>query len=154
MATFKEALTTSLTNFSKSIAKTYIKTANIVDNLLSTDSTLPLSAKQGNVLQTQISTLNSNLGDMQHVKRINFSAGNSSKCSLKTNSVYLLITGHPLRSAASGMYLISYNSNDYYVITPILSSEYIALSIADGILTVDCSGTNAMAFVALYKVIY
>ena len=61
MATFKEALTTSLTNFAKSIAKTYPKTANIVDNLLSTDSTLPLSAKQGNVLQTQIDTLNSNL---------------------------------------------------------------------------------------------
>ena len=61
MATFKEALTTSLTNFSKSIAKTYPKTANIVDNLLSTDSTLPLSAKQGNVLQTQIDTLNSNM---------------------------------------------------------------------------------------------
>ena len=60
MATFKEALTTSLTNFSKSIAKTYPKTVNIVDNLLSTDSTLPLSAKQGNVLQTQIDTLNSN----------------------------------------------------------------------------------------------
>lgn len=60
MATFKEALTTSLTNFAKSIAKTYPKTANIVDNLLSTDSTLPLSAKQGNVLQTQIDTLNSN----------------------------------------------------------------------------------------------
>ena len=61
MATFKEALTTSLTNFAKSIAKTYPKTANIVDNLLSTDSTLPLSAKQGNVLQTQIDELNSNL---------------------------------------------------------------------------------------------
>lgn len=61
MATFKEALTTSLTNFAKSIAKTYPKTANIVDNLLSTDSTLPLSAKQGNVLQTQIDTLNSNM---------------------------------------------------------------------------------------------
>lgn len=61
MATFKEALTTSLTNFAKSIAKTYSKTADIVDNLLSTDSTLPLSAKQGNVLQTQIDTLNSNL---------------------------------------------------------------------------------------------
>ena len=61
MATFKEALTTSLTNFAKSIAKTYPKTANIVDNLLSTDSTLPLSAKQGNVLQTEIDTLNSNL---------------------------------------------------------------------------------------------
>lgn len=61
MATFKEALTTSLTNFAKSIAKTYPKTADIVDNLLSTDSTLPLSAKQGNVLQTQIDTLNSNL---------------------------------------------------------------------------------------------
>lgn len=60
MATFKEALTTSLTNFAKSIAKTYPKTANIVDNLLSTDSTLPLSAKQGNVLQKQIDTLNSN----------------------------------------------------------------------------------------------
>ena len=60
MATFKEALTTSLTNFAKSIAKTYPKTANIVDNLLSTDSTLPLSAKQGNVLQTEIDTLNSN----------------------------------------------------------------------------------------------
>ena len=60
MATFKEALTTSLTNFAKSIAKTYPKTANIVDNLLSTDSTLPLSANQGNVLQTQIDTLNSN----------------------------------------------------------------------------------------------
>lgn len=88
------------------------------------------------------------------MKRISFSAGNSSTCSLKANSVYLLITGHPLRSKASGMYLISYNSNDYYVITPILSSEYIALSLADGILTVDCSGTNAMAFGALYKVIY
>ena len=61
MATFKEALTTSLTNFAKSIAKTYPKTANIVDNLLSTDSTLPLSAKQGNVLQTQIDELNSNM---------------------------------------------------------------------------------------------
>lgn len=61
MATFKEALTTSLTNFAKSIAKTYPKTANIVDNLLSTDSTLPLSAKQGNVLQKQIDTLNSNI---------------------------------------------------------------------------------------------
>lgn len=60
MATFKEALTTSLANFSKSIAKTYSKTADIVDNLLSTDSTLPLSAKQGSVLQTQIDTLNSN----------------------------------------------------------------------------------------------
>lgn len=60
MATFKEALTTSLANFSKSIAKTYLKTANIVDNLLSTDSTLPLSAKQGNVLQSEIDTLNSN----------------------------------------------------------------------------------------------
>ena len=66
MATFKEALTTSLTNFSKSIAKTYPKTANIVDNLLSTDSTLPLSAKQGNVLQTEIDTLNSNF----HTKTI------------------------------------------------------------------------------------
>lgn len=60
MATFKEALTTSLTNFAKSIAKTYPKTANIVDNLLSTDSTLPLSAKQGNVLKGKIDTLNSN----------------------------------------------------------------------------------------------
>lgn len=64
MATFKEALTTSLTNFAKSIAKTYPKTANIVDNLLSTDSTLPLSAKQGNVLQKQIDTLNSNLNGL------------------------------------------------------------------------------------------
>lgn len=99
-------------------------------------------------------SLNSNLGDIQHVKRINFSAGNSSTCSLKTNSVYLLITGHPLRNGASGMYLISYNSNAYHVVTPILKSEYISCSIADGILTVECSGTNAMAFGALYKVIY
>ena len=67
MATFKEALTTSLTNFAKSIAKTYPKTANIVDNLLSTDSTLPLSAKQGNVLQTQISTLNSNINNRHFI---------------------------------------------------------------------------------------
>ena len=90
---------------------------------------------------------------MQHVKRINFSVENSSTCYLKTNSVYLLITGHPLRSKASGMYLISYNSNAYHVVTPILKSEYISCSIADGILTVECSGTG-MAFGALYKVIY
>lgn len=78
MATFKEALTTSLTNFAKSIAKTYPKTANIVDNLLSTDSTLPLSAKQGNVLQTQIDTLNSNI----HTKTIadsNYNYANTAK---------------------------------------------------------------------------
>lgn len=87
------------------------------------------------------------------MKRISFSAGYSSTCSLKTNSVYLLITGQPLRSKASGMYLISYNSNAYHVITPILESEYISCSIADGILTVECSETG-MAFGALYKVIY
>ena len=88
------------------------------------------------------------------MKRISFLAGTSLTCSIKTNSVYLLITGHPLRSKASGMYLISYNSNAYHVVTPILKSEYISCSIADGILTVECSGTNAMAFGALYKVIY
>ena len=91
---------------------------------------------------------------MQHVKRISFSAGNSVTVSLKTSSVYLLITGQPLREKASGMYLISYYDNNYHVITPILSSEYITLSLADGILTIECSGTNAMAFGALYKVIY
>ena len=97
MATFKEALTTSLTNFSKSIAKTYIKTANIVDNLLSTDSTLPLSAKQGNVLQTQISTLNSNkvftksatqkLGEITSLADADQFAG-------KTGIVYLNLAGN------------------------------------------------------------
>ena len=154
MATFKEALTTSLANFSKSIAKTYSKTADIVDNLLSTDSTLPLSAKQGSVLQTQIDTLNSNMGDMRFVERITFSEGTTKTVTLTRSSVYLLITGQPLREKASGMYLISYYDNNYHVITPILSSEYITLSLADGILTIECSGTNAMAFSALYKVIY
>lgn len=97
MATFKEALTTSLTNFAKSIAKTYPKTANIVDNLLSTDSTLPLSAKQGNVLQTQIDTLNSNkvftksatqkLGEITSLADADQFAG-------KTGVVYLNLAGN------------------------------------------------------------
>lgn len=78
MATFKEALTTSLANFSKSIAKTYLKTADIVDNLLSTDSTLPLSAKQGNVLQTEIDALNSNSNTGINVNYEYVNAGYSS----------------------------------------------------------------------------
>ena len=97
MATFKEALTTSLTNFAKSIAKTYSKTADIVDNLLSTDSTLPLSAKQGNVLQTQIDALNSNkvftksatqkLGEITSLADADQFAG-------KTGIVYLNLAGN------------------------------------------------------------
>ena len=99
MATFKEALTTSLTNFAKSIAKTYPKTANIVDNLLSTDSTLPLSAKQGNVLQTQIDTLNSNMKvspkGLKHISQ------NIAISGVQTNTVtleeggYLIFQTHP-----------------------------------------------------------
>ena len=90
MATFKEALTTSLTNFAKSIAKTYPKTANIVDNLLSTDSTLPLSAKQGNVLQTQIDTLNSNkIG--YSIYKTSITPNSSVNLTLTINRVYMLI---------------------------------------------------------------
>lgn len=101
--------------------------------------------------KNHVSTLNSNLGDMQHVKRISFSAGNSVTVSLNASSVYLLITGHPLREKASGMYLISYYDNNYHGITPILSSECITISLADRILTIECAD---MAFGALYKVIY
>lgn len=84
MATFKEALTTSLANFAKSIAKTYPKTANIVDNLLSTDSTLPLSAKQGNVLQTQIDTLNSNKSEIK-VEIISITTDEYGVCDFSTD---------------------------------------------------------------------
>lgn len=99
MATFKEALTTSLTNFAKSIAKTYPKTANIVDNLLSTDSTLPLSAKQGNVLQTQIDTLNSNLNKCPVNKfiithNVSTKTTDTSTVTLE-EGVYIITQAHP-----------------------------------------------------------
>lgn len=110
MATFKEALTTSLTNFAKSIAKTYPKTANIVDNLLSTDSTLPLSAKQGNVLQKQIDTLNSNIDILQGKRKAKLYSTNSSATTtfeLADNISYLLaITYAGMGTKYSALYYV------------------------------------------------
>ena len=107
MATFKEALTTSLTNFAKSIAKTYPKTANIVDNLLSTDSTLPLSAKQGNVLQTEIDTLNSNLSRCpvnKYVISHNIAiTGEQTSTVTLEDGAYIIIQTHP--TATASLYL-------------------------------------------------
>ena len=110
MATFKEALTTSLTNFAKSIAKTYSKTADIVDNLLSTDSTLPLSAKQGNVLQTEIDTLNSNIDILQGKRKAKLYSINSSATAtfkLADNVSYLLaITYAGMGTKYSALYYV------------------------------------------------
>lgn len=123
MATFKEALTTSLTNFAKSIAKTYPKTANIVDNLLSTDSTLPLSAKQGNVLQAEIDTLNSNKlshGNGIGTNSVLYHAYNNAGIPLNSG-IKTLVIATDSDSMAYGVYIASYVHDSYLNMVNILN---------------------------------
>ena len=131
MATFKEALTTSLTNFAKSIAKTYLKTANIVDNLLSTDSTLPLSAKQGNVLQAQIDTLNSNMNNT-----CSLAAGESIAINFRnayaTGNIAILQIYHPIEGYRALYFVISGGgsgtiANQKAQIIPLLESSAFSI---------------------------
>ena len=61
MASIKEIISQSLSNFSNSLKKTYIKIDNIVDNLVSTNTDLPLSANQGKILNDKINKINSTI---------------------------------------------------------------------------------------------
>lgn len=63
-----------LTNLGKDILN-WVK-SNCVNNLVSDATNLPLSAAQGKVLQDQITTLNSNIGNKQDVLNIGKFTGN------------------------------------------------------------------------------
>lgn len=141
MATFKEALTTSLTNFAKSIAKTYPKTANIVDNLLSTDSTLPLSAKQGNVLQSEIDTLNSNMNIS--VQRYTMK-GITVDLSTMPNGIYITTLTNLTASSEIGALAIIQKSNSSTVYMTILSKTTLCddWSVTRNGAILTLSGTN------------
>lgn len=149
MATFKEALTTSLTNFAKSIAKTYPKTANIVDNLLSTDSTLPLSAKQGNVLQKQIDTLNSNKVSVSVASGATVSTGINVNAGSRGKTYLVMASGNSNTGNASvseiGMIRCGYDGNNYSYTNIAFSggtsiaNAFLQFSVKDGILYVGAN---------------
>lgn len=64
MATVNDKIKSALTLFATKIKSTFVQTANVVNNCTSTSTTYPLSAKQGKVLQDQITELNT---DFKHI---------------------------------------------------------------------------------------
>lgn len=133
------------------INETKVNTADIVDNLASTATNLPLSANQGKILNDNL-MLNSNI----NLGYINITSNGSGTFTLDSqsapNSYFLLI-----RSSNPAYYylgLLMYNSSNAPILTKLAGVDTVIPSISGLTLTVTNTAIYTQSFYTLLSPIY
>ena len=100
-------------------------------------------------------SLNSNLGSFKLIQTISgIEIGSTEAIYLANNSVYILLTAHPLRANSAGMYIITVNKDNIGQSTCAAVLESVSIDVAindDGNLSIT---PNDMMFGVLYKIMF
>lgn len=102
------------------INNTFIQKTDIIDDLTSTDMNKPLSANQGNQLNSKINSISSTLGSMKYITNVLLGLNTDTTSSLE-NGLYLIFFSQTGAWDLTGLAFLSMtgyvNGSQYYFIT-------------------------------------